>query len=263
MFVLAEARVAEPVSQPTPDGQVTSQASANSLPSLVNPGIPLEIHFKNIDNDAAKPRREKKSIWDIISTLFTIASGIAVFVFGTLINGKLEEKAKERQLHSENVRQMQTLLLDLENPDTKRETAEASALALAAYGRDAVPMLLHTLGESTSFAGEAAANALRAIEPEEGAGICPGLIRILDNRTGLYSFAAHGRALEVMADVDCHAQVPQLQDYQRRLDAAISSSTQAEYPFSAIGGGPPSPENVNSVKTQLDKTLHILQGETP
>jgi hypothetical protein len=238
-----------PAVSPSQAPQANATISVVSVP-------PIEVNLTRLGtNDNHKNWAELSG--SIISSLLSPA---LILVFGWLLTGKVdqvlkerEQLLKEREYHSENIHQMQQLLTDLEDPEVKGEKAHASAVAIAAYGSDAIPLLVHVLTEDSAVGGEAAQDGLLVLEPEDAQSACKKLGDVLRIRVPRYGFPAHRRVLRAMRDLDCSLQLPALRDYGARLKAG------PPYPFrGTIEGQLPLKENVDSVAEQLTITLGDL-----
>jgi hypothetical protein len=244
----------ESILPPAPAVSNTSPVPA-AISVMSVPAIELKItHAGDADGN------RKGTLEIVLLIISSLLSPALILVFGYILTGKVdqlfkerEQALKEREFHSENIHQMQQFLTDLEDPDVKREKAHASAVAIAVYGSDAIPLLLHVLTEDSAYGGEAAQDGLLALEPEDAPSACKKLADILKIRVPRYGFPAHRRVLRAMRDLDCREQMPGLREYSARLKAG------PPYPFrGTTEGQPPLKENVDSVSEQLTRTVDDL-----
>ncbi len=211
----------------------------------------IEVKVTQAEKPGGEPK--KKDILAVVQGVASILSPLIIFFFGYVLTTRVDTAIKAQQLHSENVKQMQQLLTDLVDPNVSREKAHASAVVLAAYGGEGVPMLLHILMEDTPYAGEAAATGLLVVARQDVPAACAGLGDILSRRAQLYSFSGHRRVLTSMRNLGCADQLPVLQEYKKRLDAG------APFPFRSISGQDSTVENAKDVEQELASTLQALQ----
>ncbi len=155
---------------------------------------------------------------------------------------------------------MQGLLADLGNPDASLEKAQASAIALAAYGRFAVVPLINELEAKTLNSQVAAQMGLHAIGVQDHDETCKQLTKTIDNRTRLYSWITHRYSLRLLGELGCQQAIPSLETYKTLLGSGTEDSVKAYAKF-VSDGNPPTLESVNNLKTEIDRSLEILRAQ--
>lgn len=177
---------------------------------------------------ALESKLKKRDGWDIVSTLSPFVTAIVIFVMTFALKDSVDQAFKREQLHLSSVKDMQELVLTLLKGQASKETIEASALALAAFGHHAIPSLLKVLEIGDDVRAPAAEEALAAIgatEPEEA---CRPMVRVLEDTTARYSFVTHAAALRVIAASGCADARPAVTSYQAAL-AGVSPADLQEF----------------------------------
>lgn len=215
----------------------------------------VEQKLKDIDQrlDGLKPR--KKDFWEKFQATSSFLSGIIVLLATLLVTNRIDHALKERQLQTENVKDMQTILAKL-STSASTEDARNSSLTLAAYGRYAIPPFIEILQNHPPEHRDAAMAGLRAVGATDPKAVCDQLSRVLKNRTRLYHFEVHQSAAQVLGDMDCKSAIPVLQSYVQDLGAASPASA----PFTqAPGAQQLTKEDIDTVKGTAEASLRALQ----
>ena len=111
-----------------------------------------------------------------------------------------------------NAKEMQALLQKLRSG----QEPESTALALSAFGKPAIAPLLYIMDAGDQ--APAALDGLQAIgfsEPEE---VCEQTSKVLRNRTGLFSWETHLRAIRLGGRLQCPCFEDVLKEYATLLD---------------------------------------------
>jgi len=189
-------------------------------------------------------RLEKLSsvFWPVITLLITL-----------FVTDRIENALKERELHLENVKDMQQLMQQMDKADSG--TAMSCALALGAHGRYAVAPMIQVLQTGVPEHRPAAMAGLRAAAAIEHDFVCQQLTGVIRNRTHLYQVEVHESAAQLLGDLDCQKAIQPLREYIARLDAA----SPANAAFSPVPGTEAlTPANINDVKKQAQASLNAL-----
>src|SRR5260370_15608814 len=109
----------------------------------------LEGRIERLEKPAPAPEPKRKDNWEKVQILGSVLTPIVAGVLGYFLITTVNLSLQKQQLQLSGAKEMQGLLADLGNPDTSLEKAEASAIALAAYGRFAVVPLINELEAKT------------------------------------------------------------------------------------------------------------------
>jgi hypothetical protein len=175
-----------------------------------------------------------------------------------LVTGRIETALKERELHLENVKDMQEIMVQFHTAND--QTVMSSALALGAHGRYAAVPLIQELQAGTVGHRTAAEAGLRAAAAIDHDVVCRQLSGVIDNRTRLYQFEVHESSARLLADLECVAAVDVLSRYKARLAAA----TPATAPFTGVNfqasPNDPALADLDRVRAQAQAALTALQS---
>ncbi len=150
--------------------------------------------------------------------LVPLIPGLILFLIGYFLIDSVRQDLNERQLQTTNAVQIKPLLDSLLGRELpKSEEADASALALAGFGRYSVVPLLNVLeagGESRLSAAKKGLIAAGHIEPRYA---CRVLISALDDRTQLYSWHSHKELIEIIGRLKCPSATEAFNRYESLL----------------------------------------------
>jgi hypothetical protein len=220
-----------------------------------------EYRLDRLEKQAAEPPKEKsKDLWDKLSGLTPIVSGIVLAIIGYYLNDSVNAGFKRQELKLSNVKEMQEQLATLENPATSAKDVEVAALTLSAFGAPAVGPLVTALFVGDEVRRPAAEIALRAVGLSEPEAVCGPMIKILDNHTGRFSWLTHLTAMRLIGDLECQNAGMVLAEYRAVLHNVVSPETLPA--LAAIVADDPRPD-VNSARQlmdELERTAKILQA---
>jgi len=222
----------------------------------------LESRIERLERPTPLPEPKKKDIWEKVQILGSVLTPIVAGILGYFLITTVNLSLQKQQLQLSGAKEMQGLLADLGNPDTSLEKAEASAIALAAYGRFAVVPLINELEAKTLNSQVAAQMGLHAIGVQDHDETCKQLIKTIDNRTKLYSWITHRYSLRLLGELGCQQAIPSLEAYKTSLGSGTADSVKAYAKF-VSDGNPPTLESVNNLKTEIDRSLEILRAQPP
>jgi hypothetical protein len=185
---------------------------------LINIERKLEEIASSKKADAPAQLDKKGSgIWsDIVKTLIP-SLVIAIVTFA--IKDSVDMALKERQLQLENLQAMATLQTALQDPKIDPNKASVYAVQLAAFGRYSIPFFINVLEVGQQVATDNAEQGLRMVgrnEPEE---VCTALTRVITNRTGLYVWTTHLRALTLLGQAGCGSSYADVSGYAQNLSS--------------------------------------------
>lgn len=222
----------------------------------------LECWIGRVEKQASAPAEPKRRDWwekcQILSSVLTpLVAGVLGYFLITTVNLSLQKQ----QLQLSGAKEMQGLLADLGNPDASLEKTEASAVALASFGRFAVIPLINELQAKTLNGQLAAQMGLRAIGVEDQEETCKQLRKTVDNRTRLYGWITHRYALRLLGELGCQKAIPSLQAYKQLLGSNAQESVSA-YAKVVSEEVPPTLESLNNLKAEIDRSMEILEHQT-
>jgi hypothetical protein len=220
----------------------------------------LESRIDRLEKPAPPQEPKKKDGWEKFHILGSLLTPIVAGVLGYFLITTVNLSLQKQQLQLSGAKEMQSLLSDLGNPDTSLEKAEASAIALAAYGRIAVVPLINELEAKTVNSQVAAQIGLHAIGVQDHDDTCLQLTKTIDNRTRLYSWITHKYSLRLVGELGCQQAIPSLEAYKSLLGSGTEDSVNAYAKF-VSDGNPPTLESVNNLKTEIERSLEILRAK--
>jgi len=129
--------------------------------------------------------------------------GLVLFLIGYVFLDTAKQKLEERQLGTENAKEVRDLVKELLRDDIDGRTADATALAIAAFGRYAVVPLVTVLqagGESRVLAAE---KGIRATALLDRSYTCGVLAEVLDNRSRGFTLLVHKNVIRAADRIGC------------------------------------------------------------
>ena len=220
----------------------------------------LESRIERLEKPAPAAEPKKKDMWEIIQVLGSVLTPIIAGILGYSLITTVNLSLQKEQLQLSGAKEMQGLLADLGNPGSSLEKTEASAIALAAYGRFAVVPLINELEAKTLNTQIAAQMGLHAIGVQDHEETCKQLTKAIDNRTRLYSWITHKYSLRLLGELGCWQAIPSLEAYKTLLGSGSEDSVKTYAKFVSDGNAP-TLESVNNLKTEIDRSLEILRAQ--
>lgn len=225
------------------------EPASNAAP----PAPSVEQRLQTIEKLIKERKPEGKDGWDKFEKISSVIWGVVTLLVSILVTGRIENALKERELHLENVKDMQQLMQNLDKADA--DTAMSYALALGAHGRYAVAPMIQVLQAGVVGHREAAISGLRAAAAIDGDFVCKELIRVIKNRTRLYQMEVHESAAQLLGDLDCRQAVQPLRDYVGRLQR----SSPEDAPFTPVPGSRGvNQDNISGVTKRAQDSLSAL-----
>jgi hypothetical protein len=219
----------------------------------------LECWMDRVEKPAAPaPEPKKRDGWEKCQMLASMLTPIIAGVLGYFLITTVNLSLQKQQLQLSGAKEMQGLLADLGNPDATLEKTQASAMALASFGRFAVIPLINEL-QAKTFNGQLAAQVgLRAIGAQDQDETCRQLQKTVDNRTRLYGWIAHRYALRLLGELGCRDATSSLRAYKELLGSNSADSVKG-YAKVVSDDVPPTLESLNNLKEEVDRSLEILE----
>jgi hypothetical protein len=218
----------------------------------------LECWMDRVEKQTAPPAPKKKDGWEKLQILSSMLTPIVAGILGYFLITTVNLSLQKQQLQLSGAKEMQGLLADLGNPDASLEKTQASAMALASFGRFAVIPLINEL-QAKTFNGQLAAQVgLRAIGAEDQQETCRQLQKTVDNRSRLYGWITHRYAIRLIGEVGCQDAILSLVSYKQLLGSNTDDSVKA-YAKVVSDDVPPTLESLNNLKEEVDRSLEILR----
>jgi hypothetical protein len=179
------------------------------------------------------------------------ATPVVIALVGYFVTDAVRTGLQRQQLDLANAAGMSELLVKLLGPEITQVDARATASTLAAFGAPAVAPLVTALADADDVRTPAIEGALRAIGLNHPEAVCGPLMRILEHRSGRFSWLMHRSAIRVVGDVRCAGARAPLQRFERLLIAgeltAFNPATEEWAPLS--------PEIADLLKADLARAL--------
>ena len=227
----------------------SSELSRTATPA----GTELDTRLQSIEKRVGELKPAGKDAWDKFEKLSSVIWGIVTLLVSLFVTGRIENALKERQLHLENVKDMQQLIQQLDKADAS--SAMSYALALGAHGRYAVAPMIQVLQTGGAEHRPAAMAGLRAAAAVDADFVCQQLTGVIRNHTRMYQVEVHQSAAEMLGDLNCQEAAQPLRDYLARLDRADPQSA----PFAPIPGSQGvTKDNIKEVQKQAQNSLDAL-----
>jgi hypothetical protein len=183
--------------------------------SETSPPRALEIHgtlqlesavvdapLKKIE-EKLEERSGKGALTWILDVLKTLLPSIVLAILGFALKDTVDQALREREIQLAAVKEMETLVPDLQKTDLVRADAQAKAAQLAAFGRYSVPFFVNIVEVGNQNAGVGAEDGLRMVARSEPQAVCAALQSVIQNRTSLYRWQTHLSALEILGQASC------------------------------------------------------------
>jgi len=216
-----------------------------------------EARLGHLEQELKKLQPKRKDGWEKLQALTPLVSGLLVVIVGYFLTGSVNNAIQRQQLQLSNVKEMRDLLAQLDTADTSQ--AEAAAFTLSAFGRPAVPALMAALLSGGEVRAPAAERALRAIGLNDSEAVCVPARKVIDNRTGRFSWLAHLSAIRLLGDLECRGARASVEAYAQALGAVRSPADVSAF-ASRVDPDPPLDFGaVEQLKTETERTLRILR----
>ena len=148
-----------------------------------------------------------------------ILTPIVVALIGIYATTAIKGAIDRKQLELSQLTAIRELMVKLAAPDADLPTAEATAVALSAFGPPAIVPLIHELqseGQTRSLAAERGLRTMAFQYPDQ---VCQALTQVLEDRSRLFAWSTHRHAIELLGQVGCTEAVPVLQGYRTMFES--------------------------------------------
>lgn len=147
---------------------------------------------------------KRKDIWDILNAVAPLITGGVVALFLFFVKDSVDLALKERQLEVTSVTGMRELLVKLRGGKLDENEAEATAIALAAFGQYAVVPLISVLQSGGDTSARAAHKGLQMLALTEHRGTaCQAFVKVIENKTQLFSWQTHYEVIYLIGEMNC------------------------------------------------------------
>ncbi len=219
-----------------------------------------EARLRRLEDELKKLQPKRKDFWEKLqasSSLSSLISALLVVIVGYYLTGSVNNAIQRQQLQLSNVKEMRDLLAELDTADINQ--ANAAAFTLSAFGRPAVPALMAALLSGGDVRAPAAERALRAIGLNDSEAVCGPARKVLDNRSGRFTWLAHLAAIRLLGDLECRGARVSVEAYaqalgQVRSPADVSAFAPRYSPDLQVDG-----DAVGQLRTETERTLTILR----
>jgi hypothetical protein len=182
------------------DNSRTQSLEIHGTLQLESPTV--DARLKKVE-EKLDARNGKGALAWILDILKTLLPSIVLAVLGFAFKDTVDQALREREIQLAAVKEMETLVPDLQKTDLMRADAQAKAAQLAAYGRYSVPFFVNILEVGNQNAAVGAEDGLRMVSRSDPLVVCSALQNVIQNRSGLYRWQTHLVALEVLGQSSC------------------------------------------------------------
>ena len=189
--------------------------------------IARETRLTRLEDDVKKLKPKGKDGWEKLQAVTPLIAGVVLAFVSYLLTGSVNNAIQRQQLQLSNVKEMRDLLAQLDTADAA--AAESAAFTLSAFGRPAVPPLMAALLAGGEVRAPAAERSLRAIGMNEPAAVCGPIRRVIDNRTGRFSWLAHLSSIRLIGDLECRDARASLESYSGALSRVKSAADVSQF----------------------------------
>jgi len=167
-----------------------------------------------------KNKSGRKDFWEKIQALSlpSLFSSLLLGWLGWLFTGSVNQALEERQVELAAVKEMETLIVAMEDKKLDLATAGRTAAELASFGRYSVPAFVNLLEVGNQFNAYTAIGAeqgLRMVAAAEPGVVCAQITQVIRNRSGLYHWQTHQTALQIIGDTNCQSARDAVAQYER------------------------------------------------
>lgn len=239
---------------PTPGTEPPAPPSSQHVVQELH-GSPLIVQVMAPTPPSGSPPR--KSPWERFIQLLPLLQALVLFVLGYVFINRVANAVQVRQLELNNVKEMQSLMARLYQPQAPTDLT-ATVAALTAFRNYAVPPLTQLLQSHEPNQRTAAEAGLRALALSDSAAVTRQLLRIVGSRNRICSWRMLQSATRLLGDLGCRAAAPHL----RGLLGLVSGPDRAAaaVALSAITdpAAPPDSTQTDDLKATIEATLARL-----
>jgi hypothetical protein len=236
------------------DGETSLPRSLEIHGTLHLESAAVDGRLKKIE--AKLEERNSKGVltW-ILDVLKTLLPSIVLAILGFALKDTVDQALREREIQLAAVKEMETLVPDLQKTDLVRADAQAKAAQLAAYGRYSVPFFVNILEVGNQNAAVGAEDGLRMVARSEPEVVCAALQTVIQNRTGLYRWQTHLSALEVLGQASCTKACRDVASFHEQMSSVDN--------YQKWASSPPMPTEYDKVSKQASDTFAQLNRFKP
>jgi hypothetical protein len=215
-----------------------------------------EARLSQLEQAIKKLQPKTRDRWEKLQAVTPLISGLLVVIVGYYLTGSVNNAIQRQQLQLSNVREMRELLAQLNTADANQ--AESAAFTLSAFGRPAVPALVAALAAGGEVRAPAAEGALRTIGLNDPEAVCEPARKLLDNRSGSFSWIAHLSAIRLLGDMECRGARTSVEAFAQALGTVRNPSDLGAFAWRFAPDPPLDLDGVGRLKAELERTLKIL-----
>lgn len=179
---------------------------------------------------------------------------VVVLVLGFALKDSVDQALRRRQLELSAASEIRGLVERLASSD--REEARAAAVTLASFGDFAAVALARELQEAGTVGALAAEDGLRSLALSGSAEACDVLRRMVRNRTRLYDWRTHRRAVRLLGELGCEEARGDLERLRRLVEEREGGPASETY--GALVRGEVDPDDLRQLRETLDEALENL-----
>lgn len=159
----------------------------------------------------------KKDSWDKVSILSKILFPIVAGVIAYFVKDTVDLALRRQEAEISSARGMEQQIAILQNP-SNQEVADGAAIALAAYGKLAIPPLFFHLCSNNTESRRAAEEGLVVLSYTHQEEVCSRITTILYDRRRKYGWRIHASAISLLDKIGCVESLPVLLQFKSVID---------------------------------------------
>jgi len=216
-----------------------------------------DMRMEELAGRLEKLEREKEGPWSKFKAVSPLISTVLVAAMGFWATYSITGAIERERLDLSHLEAMRDLLAAVGTPNAEKTQAEASAVLLGAFGSHAVAPLVHELDMPGEVRPLAALKGLRTAafnDPEATVAI---LVRVLENRSGLFSWQTHQYVVSLLGEIGNRQALPILNELRVLLSTAEGRNA---YKDMVRQEGAPTEKNLSSMQETVDSAIKKLQN---
>ncbi len=220
-----------------------------------------EIREKLSKSSESKQKLKQKDFWDKLQAFSPLITGVVIALVGYFLTGSVTQALKERELELSNLKEMREMILTLGKENITDSEAQAGAMTLAVFGKYAVTPLIIQFQMERMANQIAAEKALQALSLTYRPDVCKPLIDILENRTRLYNWDVHRRAIRLIGAIGYKEAKPALERYRSLIKNSKSKEGLEVYKRIVSEDRPPNYESISLLEEEVQSALQALERQ--
>lgn len=161
-------------------------------------------------------RSKPRSFAERYGVLISAGVSLLIFTLGFLLRDVVDLALRERQVELATASALQDLVLQMVSPAGTEERF-AAAVALAGFGKPAIPPLVRQLRLRSETSRNAGREGLRTVALEHRTDTCAALGRVISEQRGDYPAWSHEAAAGLLGELGCLQALPQLRALRRLM----------------------------------------------